>query len=345
MSDDYQDLRRFANLRFSQLLKDGFRLFAKSWLRLILVFALLLLISIIIGDLLIIDLNWRYYQIAPLVEAIDSTSMTQSDMNLITESFILSYLIPLIPSILGAIFTALAMGITAIRLYREYKGHNGKLIEGLKSSFNKNILIILILFGLIVPLGAILVYIPSIIILGFYVLIFFTYRDTSIESPLKEARNFSRGNFWKIIGIFFISALIPYSLNIIYQSIFGIFLNFDTATVISWYNPATRNYLMIFFADIFYYQLMSIIFSPLFICLLTPLYTSLKARKQLGYSYQKDSYTMQQHYTELSTSSTETQEDLYPHKDEDFFCPFCGFHMPKKIKYCPNCGESLDLES
>jgi hypothetical protein len=338
MSEENQDLRRFANLRFSQLLKDGFRLFAKSWLRLILLFALLLLISIIIGDFLIVDLNWQYYILASK----EVTSMTESEMS---QYFILSYLIPLIPSVLGAIFTALAMGITAIQLYREYTGYSGNLIDGLKSSFNKNVLIILILFGLITPLGAILFYIPSIIVLGFYVLIFFTYRDKSIEFPLKEARNFSRGNFWKIIGIFFISALIPYSINILYQSIFGIFWNFDTATIESWYNPYTRNYLMIILDNIFYYQLIGILFSPLFICLLTPLYTSLKARKQLGYSYQKGSYAMQQHYVELSGSSIETQEDLYPQKDEDFFCPLCGFHMPKRIKFCPNCGESLDFES
>ncbi|MEJ2295775.1 MAG: hypothetical protein P8Y23_13550, partial [Candidatus Lokiarchaeota archaeon] len=64
-----------------------------------------------------------------------------------------------------------------------------------------------------------------------------------------------------------------------------------------------------------------------------------------GYSYQKGSYTMKQRYAELSRSSTGTQDDLYLQKDEDFFCPFCGFHMPKKIKFCPNCGESLDFES
>ena len=102
---------------------------------------------------------------------------------------------------------------------------------------------------------------------------------------------------------------------------------------------------MIILDDILYYQLIAIIFSPLFICLLTPLYTSLKAKKQLGYSYQKGTYTMKQRYAELSRSSTGIQDDLYPQKDEDFFCPFCGFHMPKKIKFCPNCGESLDFES
>lgn len=331
MSEDNQDLRRFANLKFTRLLSDGFRLFAKNWLKVILPFAVFLVIAIIISNLLVVDMTWQYVN-----------SIAPSDPSLLMVYVAISYLIPLIPSIVGAIFTALAMGVTSAQLYGYYTGN---LKEEFKSSINKDFLIILLLFGLLSPLGSLLFYFPSIIILGFYILIFFTYREKSIIKPLKEARNLSRGNFWKIIGIFFIAPLIVSSINLIYQLLFGLIWNFDAATIASWYNPNTRNYLMIILDNILYYQIIPIIFSPLFICLLTPLYTSLKAMKQLGYSYQKGSYAMKQRYDELSSPSLRIQDDLYLQKDEDFFCPFCGFHMPKKIKFCPNCGESLDFES
>jgi hypothetical protein len=335
MSGDNQDLTRFATIRFNQTLLDGFRLFAKNWFKLILLFGLFTVISIIISDLLVVDLNWQYYQMTPTVEAIyekDPMSITDTDLNILIQYLMLTYLINLITSISGAMFTALAMSITGIWLYRNYINATSKYKEEVNSSFNKNLLIVLLLFGIIVPLGTLLLFIPSILIMGFYMFLFFTYREKSIANPLKEARLLSRGKFTRIIAIFIITPIIITFINILYQFILGIVWSIDTATYASWYNPATRNYPLIILGDILY-QLIGLIFAPLFICLLTPLYTSLKVRKQLGYSFQKGSYAMQQRYAQASQD------------EQGFFCPFCGFHMPHKLKYCANCGESLDFES
>ncbi len=336
MSEDNQKLQRYANMRVSQVILDGLRLFAKNWFKIILPFLLFTLISIIITNLLVIDLNWQYYQMTPTVEAIyqkDPTLITDADMNILLEYLVITYLISLITSISGAFFTALAMSTVGVPLYREYTQTNGNFKEEFKGSFNKNLLIILLIFGIFVPLGTLLLFIPSIILLGFYIFLFFTYREKSIESPLKEARNLSRGNFMKIIGLFLLVSIMIGFINFIYQYLITFVWNFNSTTYVSWYNPSTRNYLMIILDDLIYYQMISLIFSPLFICILTSFYTSIKARKQLGYSFQKGSYVMQQRYAQASQD------------EEGFYCPFCGFHMPAKLKFCANCGESLDFES
>ena len=352
MSDDNQDLRRFADLRFSKLLSDGFRLFAKNWFKLILPFALLLVISIVISNLLVINLNWQYYQMTPIVDAIyqkDPLSITDADLNILVEYLVLTYVINLISSISGAIFTTLAMSIVAVQLYNSYTNYVGNFKEGFKSIFNSKFLIILLIFGIFVPLGTLLIFIPSTILLGYYIFVFFTYRENQIDKPLSEARNLSRGNFWRIIGAFIITSIIISTINLVYQFIIGFFWNIDSATVVSWYNPNTRNYFLIIMDDIIYYQLIGLIFSPLFICILTPIYTSLKAKKEFGYMYQKGGYAMQQRYAQTTRISNEQIEDMSiegsQESDQGFFCPFCGFHMKTKLKFCGNCGESLDFES
>ena len=348
MSDDNQDLRRFANLRFSQLLSDGLRLFVKNWFKIVLPFAVLLLISVIISNFLVVDLNWHYYQMTPIVDVIyqkDPLSITNADLNILVEYLILTYLINLITSISGTIFTTLAMSITGIQLYSYYTNYVGNYKEGFKGVFNKDLLLITLIFGIFVPLGTLLLFIPSIIIIGYYIFVFFTYREKNIEKPLKDARNLSRGNFWRILGVFIISAIIISIINIIYQFVIGFFWNFNTSTIISWYNPTTRNYPMIILDDIIYFQLIGLIFSPLFICLLTPLYTSLKARTTLGYAYQKGSYAMQERYTQLSSvSNTQAEETSEEGSNQGFYCPYCGFHMLTKLKFCGNCGEALNFE-
>lgn len=346
MSEDNQDLRRFANLRFSQLLSDGFRLFAKNWFKIVLPFALLLVISVIISNLLVVELNWQYYNMTPIVDAInqkDPMTITNADLNILVEYLVLTYVINLVTSVSGSIFTALAMSITGIQLYSYYTNNIGK--EKFKVILDKKILIIILIFGIFVPLGTLLLFIPSIIILGYYVFIFFTYREKNVENPLKVARNLSRGTFWKIIGLFIISSIIISILNIFYQFIMGFFWNFNNSTIISWFDPTTRNYPMIILDDLIYFQFIGIIFSPLFICLLTPFYTSLKARKQLGFNYHKGSIAMQQSYTQISASSKIEEEEMSKtDSNQGFYCPFCGFYMSTKLKFCGNCGEPLEFE-
>ncbi len=336
MSEDNQDLQRFASMRVSQVILDGLRLFVKNWFKIILPFVLFTIVSIIISNLFVLELNWQYFQMTPTVEAIyekDPTLITDADMTILVEYLVITYLISVITSVSGAFFTVLAMSAVGASLYKNYTQANGNSKEEFKGIFNKRVLIVLLIFGIFVPLGALVFFIPSIVLLGFYIFLFFTYREKSIESPLREARNLSRGNFLKIIGLFLLVSIMIGFVNLIYQYFINFVWNFDSATYVSWYNPSTRNYFMIILDDLIYYQLINLIFSPLFICILTPFYTSLKARKQLGYSFQKGSYNMQKRYDQTSQ------------EEKGFYCPFCGYHMPSKLKFCANCGELLDFES
>ncbi|MFX1588741.1 MAG: hypothetical protein ACFFC1_11340, partial [Promethearchaeota archaeon] len=98
----------------------------------------------------------------------------------------------------------------------------------------------------------------------------------------------------------------------------------------SWYNPATRNYGMILLSELVY-NLMNILFAPLFICLLTPLFGKLKAKKDLGTMY----------YIKPEVSVPITESGLA--SESGIYCPFCGKFMMKKLKYCPHCGEALNF--
>ncbi len=85
-------------------------------------------------------------------------------------------------------------------------------------------------------------------------------------------------------------------------------------------------------------NLVSIILGPLFICLLTTLFTSLKVRFDLGY---------RRGYYQVPTELYRTEQvQVQPeHADSGLYCPVCGYHMGFKSKFCPNCGESLDFKA
>jgi hypothetical protein len=113
----------------------------------------------------------------------------------------------------------------------------------------------------------------------------------------------------------------------------------------SWFDPTTRNYGMI----ILYQILMSfidIIFAPLFICLLTTLFSSLKARRDLS----QEDYFITRTYEELysqqkdvfNEDKTQESKPMIPLK-ENFYCPFCGQYVSVPKKFCPKCGESFEF--
>jgi ribosomal protein L33 len=174
--------------------------------------------------------------------------------------------------------------------------------------------------------------IPAIVIFGFYIFSVFTYQLENNERSIKEAKDLSKGAFWKIIGIFLISGLITLTVTTFYQMLIEILFPVSYSTLVSWYNPANQRFDMIFIYNLMY-NIVPILFEPLFICLLTPLFIHMKARKKLGYGHQKE-YNYQRVYT------PPTQPEYV---EKGIFCPFCGQHMDFKLKFCPSCGESIDF--
>lgn len=173
------------------------------------------------------------------------------------------------------------------------------------------------------------------------------------NNPTSKARFIAKGAFWKLIGVFIINFIILAIINVIYTSIIDFIINVDSATFSdnydSWYDPATRNFGMIILYKILY-SFVDIIFAPLFICLLTSLFATVKAQKDLGYDYRREAHPVsigyQEPYRPLKVDSPESYEEVpsygIPLK-EGLYCPFCGYHIERPKKFCPKCGEDISF--
>ena len=337
MSRESQELTRIAKKSYGESISDGFRLFGKNWSKIIVPLTLFYVIYLLLKTFLLADLNWQGYVFGDIIGTMDPSNLTEADVAQLLSLLLIGLIAISIDSIIYSLFTALAMSSVSIYLYKKYLNLDTDFVQDMKKSFNSKLFVVLAILGLGVPLGFWFLLIPGFIIFGLYICSVFTYQFENIEKPIKQARVITKGAFWKIIGVFVISTLIIRVISVI----FGFFLNLiwdvNASTLASWYNPASRRYDMLFLNDLLN-NLISIILGPLFICLLTTLFTSLKVRFDLGY---RRGYF--QAPTELYGAE---QVQVQPeHADSGLYCPVCGYHMGTKFKFCPNCGESLDFKA
>ena len=80
---------------FKEVISEGFYLFRKSYKTLIMPLALIFIISLIIKNLLIVDMNWQLNLITPAIDVIiqkDPSALDSADLNVMFEylSLILS---------------------------------------------------------------------------------------------------------------------------------------------------------------------------------------------------------------------------------------------------------------
>ena len=338
MSEDPVELHRIANKSYGNLLSDGFSLFVKTWKWAIIPIGLFFIISIVLREALLVDLRWNLSvleaSISPILNS-DPSSITQEDLQLLLNYLMTSLGLGVLELLISNIFTILALCSVAFFLYEHYNYHDTSLREGIKGAFNKKMVPILLLLGLGIPLGIFTLFIASIIIFGFFIFSVYTYQIKDIENPLKSARAYSKGAFWKIIGVFLISWLISSVINFIYQSIFDYIWPVDSFTRLSWYNPSTRRLdLLILYGLV--QNLVLILVEPLFICLLTPVFSSARVKNQLRY---RTSLEPLMRYPSANKLLKEPQ-----HSDKGIYCPFCGTFMEFKLNFCPNCGEKLNFE-
>ncbi len=335
MSEDPLELNRIANKRYSELLIEGFRLFGRHFVTIIVPISFFYILSILIRVVLLANANWDLIlleaTVAPLA-SLDPSTLTESQLYAMLSYILATWAIDTLNYIIGALFTTLGLCSVAIYLYRNYFGEKISLREAMKGAFNRKILMVLLILGLFIPLGNLMLVIPAIVIFGFYIFSIYTYQLDNQGGSIKEAKMLSKGAFWKIIGTFLVSVLIMSIANTLYQIIIDTLVPVSYSTYVSWYNPSNRRFDMIFI-----YSLMSnavsILLEPLFICLLTPLFIQLKTRRRLGYGHHKE-YNNQRIY--LPPTQPEYVE-------KGIFCPYCGQHMDFKLKYCPSCGESMEF--
>jgi hypothetical protein len=231
--------------------------------------------------------------------------------------------------------------------------HDVNFIKSFKSAFSKKMPIVILIIGFCIPLSALLLVVPAILIFGFLIFLIFTYNMDGNRNFISEARAIAKGSFWKIIGVFLFNVIIIFIISYFINIFFNLTLKLDSANFVanftSWHNPITRNYGMI----ILYQLLISIAdisFAPLFICLLTVLFSTSRARKELEHRFQKSYYPVREYYQEsypqqqASYEVAKTSSVPKIQIKEKFYCPFCGFFIQKvEENFCPKCGESLSF--
>jgi hypothetical protein len=336
MSDGYPRRKSVSNKRFKDIISEGFYLFAKSYKSLIIPLALIFIVSVIIKNLLVVDLNWRLNSLSALIETIiqkDPLTLTDADFNALLEYFPLILGTEFLNNLTSSIFNVFAMCLVSNYLFTKISGSSSNFSTELKNALNGRLLLVVLLLGVGISVGSFLLFIPSILIYGYFIFYIFTYHSKEGIQPLKEAREVARGAFWKIIGIFILSNLVVFICDIIFQLVATPFLSqiYDPA----WYNPSTRNYGSIILYELLY-SLPELLLAPLFICLLTSLYSSLKNNREQQTQYQAPYYQSSQSF---ETSNTKVSKNL----DSGMYCPFCGKRTPG-IEFCIHCGEKINFE-
>ena len=337
MSDDYPRLKRFSNRRFSNVISEGFYLFGKTYLQLIIPLGLILIVSLIIKNLILVDLDWQLLTLTPVIEVIigkDPSIITPEEVNHLFEFLTLFLSTGILNNLTLSVFNVFAMCLVSNYLFTKFSGSPSNFFTEVKKAFKGKLLLVILLLGVGISIGSFLLFIPSIIIFGFFIFYIFTYHSEEGVQPLKEARELARGAFWKIIGIFILTNLIVSICTIIFQMVVDPFLLQISTS--SWYNPATRNYGFIILIDLLYH-LPELLLAPLFICLLTSLYAGLKNKREQQTQYRSSYYQSSQSF---EASGAEASKNL----NSGMYCPFCGKYMKIKIDFCPHCGEKLGFK-
>jgi len=344
METNSRQLSNLANKTFNEALVDGFKLFAQIYKKIILPLAFFQILLIVLDTLLLTNFRWYLdsfgLNVADMLNNIVDTPLTESELNALTSFLLMNFALLFFQNLIGAIIITIAMCSVSNYAFKSYMGEEISFKDSFKASFNKKIFTVILILGFILPLSSLLLFIPGIIIFGFFIFLIFTYNMEDVN-PIREARRIAKGSFFRVIGVFVINFIFFLVIGFIFTSILDFFLNTDSvyfqAEINSWLNPATRNYGMLILYQILY-SLVEILFAPLFICLLTTIYSSIKAQKELGYHPQKQYY--QESYPRLEQDSFESTES-YSLKDS-FYCPYCGYLLKTPKKFCPKCGESLE---
>ena len=364
MENDSRELDKqlLANKKFSDFFSEGLSLFGRNYGKIILPFAFFLVISNCLIVFLLTDLTWFSNELtnslALIFEKFEMApeTVTEEELLSILQSMLLEIGVLGLESVIGAFFTVLSMCAVSRYLYKTYIYGSAKFSLELKEAFNKKILLAAIILGLCVPIGTFFfLFIPGIVLFYFYILLVHTYNIEEIKNPAKAARTIVKGNFWSIVGVFIASVIITSIINYPIQFLLSFAWNIDTATYLTWINPNTRNYPLLLFYQLSY-DIIGILISPLFICLLTPLFATLKARYDLGYQkgyYQRrigyeEDYPTYSSFPRQSEIHSATSEERIPRDFSDvkegMYCPFCGFYIKTPKKFCVNCGESLQFD-
>ena len=352
MEKNSQKLINLANKSYGNILSDGFRLFIQSYRTLIIPLALFQIALVALNVLLLTDLTWAIDSLGISIDEIldkyfENIALTESEFNALNSFLFMTIALLFLQNIIGAIVITIAMCSVSKYIFKKYMGEEVNFMESLKSSFNRRIFLVILILGILLPLSFLL-FIPAVIIFGFFIFSVFTFSIEEAKNPLKEARAIAKGSFWKIIGVFIINVIIVLIISSFYNSLIRIIFNTNSASFMNtfsiWNSPEGRNYGMLILYEIII-SMIDIIFAPLFICLLTSLFSSLKAKKILKTQYHQEYYAIrddhQQPFEVIGSNESSTIDEVKI--EGKFYCPYCGVLIGTPRKFCSRCGESLSF--
>ncbi|MCK4481169.1 MAG: zinc ribbon domain-containing protein, partial [Candidatus Lokiarchaeota archaeon] len=337
------------NKRFGDVLRDGFKLFTRTYKTLILPLALFQVLLIVLNIFLLTDLS---IYVNSLGAELPDITEDPADLIKAFRYLLMTTGLLLLQNLIGATVITIAMCSVGTYVFKKYMDEDVSFSDSFKSAFKSKIFYAILILGICLPISF-LAYIPALFVFAFFIFLVFTYNMDVNKNPISEARAIARGAFWKIIGVFAISALMIFSINLIYTFIVDIFLITESTIPIinGWYDLETRNFGMLILYNILY-SIVDIILAPLFICLLTTLFSSLKAKKDLGVQFQRsyqpsrdmyqESYRVlrQEPYEVIETEETTSFPEIS--REGRVYCPFCGTLIQTPKRFCPKCGENLE---
>jgi len=320
---------------YIQLIIDGFKLFLKSYGHLILVFIIFIIISNLLITFAMADLRWF----------------------LSTELFIGYLIYNLIESIVFLIFFFLATCSSSIYIFKKYNNRNPNFVNDFKQALNLRLIAVLLIFAVLIPLiqyffiffpfnpiTAILYLLnPSqtiydislyifyavleITISSYFIFMIFTYSIKENISMYRKARSLSRGSNLQIFSIILFYFILMELMGFVFTSGFHNLFDISQISIFVIYDPNNRDYGLILFYQ-FFTSIPSIIFGPLLICLLTPLFTSQLIKKSKP--------------SDLLISSKQEVEKIITELKFVGNCLYCGkFIKSTYDDLCPYCGNTL----
>ncbi len=351
MEKKSQKLINIANKSYTETISDGFRLFFQTYGTLIIPLALFQIVLIVLNVFLLTDITWSIdslgVTIAEIVDKfLEDIPITESELNVLTSYLFLTIFLLFLRNLIGAIIITFAMCSVSNYVFKKYMGEEISFMNSFRSAFNGKLFIVVLILGILLPLGFLLLFIPAIFIFGFFIFLVFTYNMEDAKNPITEARAIAKGGFWKIIGVFLINFIFILIISYFYNSLISIILNTNSTSfrikLSIWNSPAGRNYGMLILYEIIT-STIDIIFAPLFICLLTTLFSSLKAKKILKTQYYQEYYPKNDIYEEQIQISDGESTFSEVKLGDKFYCPFCGALITTPKKFCSKCGERLSF--
>jgi hypothetical protein len=378
-----KDKHNLATKTYGNLLSEGFTLFGRTYIKILIPIAIFNFIAVLLSIILLAPLQenlYNYYlthqvlfdRITQCTAGQPCPTTASEDLIINTFNFQAS-IYNFTQILLYGAFAAIASCAVSLYLYTTYTKGKSKLIDDLKISLsNKNILFaffigfcLSLLYGLTRFLGAYADFMTILLLFPFcyFIFIVYTYNVKDVDRPIQEARLIARGQTLRILGAFVLSSIITEIVSYIYLFFIRAFWNIDFLTRLSWSASLFNNFGIILF-DKFLFYLLATLFSPLFICLLTPIFASAKAKKEIGFRLQKEQFVSWEKRIEQprprvqssgkkpakrpqakwKTAASISKPSAPKGRKGGIYCPHCGILIKTAKKYCPKCGGQVDLD-